>query len=69
MLTDAPILLLDEATSALDEATEKKLLSNIKELKEKTCIIISHKAAAYEICNKELYISDKTIETKELQNG
>ena len=69
VLTDAPILLLDEATSALDEATEKKLLSNIKELKEKTCIIISHKTAAYEICNKELYISDKTIETKELQNG
>ena len=64
VLTDAPILLLDEATSALDEATEKKLLSNIKELKEKTCIIISHKSAAYEICNKELYISDKSIETK-----
>ncbi len=63
VLTDAPILLLDEATSALDEATEKKLLSNIKQLKEKTCIIISHKSAAYDICNKELRIKDKNIES------
>ena len=63
VLTDAPVLLLDEATSALDEATEKKLLSNIRELKEKTCVIISHKTAAYEICNKELRIKDKCIES------
>ena len=66
VLTDAPILLLDEATSALDEATEKKLLSNIKQLKEKTCIIISHKSAAYDICNKELRIKDKNIESVNL---
>ena len=66
VLTDAPILLLDEATSALDEATEKKLLFNIKQLKEKTCIIISHKSAAYDICNKELRIKDKTIESVNL---
>lgn len=61
ILTRAPILLLDEATSALDEATEKRVLDNIKRLKEKTCIIISHKSAAYEICNKELKIEDKYI--------
>ncbi len=66
VLTDAPILLLDEATSALDEATEKKLLSNIKQLKEKTCVIISHKSAAYDICNKELRIKDKNIESVNL---
>jgi ATP-binding cassette subfamily B protein len=66
VLTDAPVLLLDEATSALDETTEKKLLSNIRELKEKTCIIISHKTAAYEICNKELVIKDKNIEINNL---
>ncbi len=61
VLTDAPILLLDEATSALDEKTEKQVLSNIRELKEKTCVIISHKSAAYEICNKELKIDNKKI--------
>ncbi len=66
VLTGAPILLLDEATSALDEATEKKLLENIRGLNEKTCIIISHKSAAYEICNKELKIEDKVITLRNL---
>ena len=66
ILTYAPVLLLDEATSALDEATEKKLLDNIKALKQKTCIIISHKTAAYEICNKELKIENKNIKIRNL---
>ena len=66
MLSGAPIILLDEATSALDEATEEKLLSNIKELKNKTCILISHKKAAYSICNKELKIENKKIYVNEI---
>lgn len=66
MLTQAPIMLLDEATSALDEKTEKKLLDNLKKLSGKTCIIISHKAAAYEICNKELKFENKNISVRNL---
>ena len=54
LISKAPILLLDEATSALDEATEKEVLSNIKNLNEKTCIIVSHKQAAFDICDKVL---------------
>ncbi len=61
ILSDAPILLLDEATSALDEATEERLLKNIREMRGKTCIIISHKKAALNICNKQIYIADKKI--------
>lgn len=34
VISGAPILLLDEATSALDEMTEKRVLENIKKLKE-----------------------------------
>jgi ATP-binding cassette subfamily B protein len=64
LLTEAPILLLDECTSALDEETEKLLLTNLKELKNKTCIIITHKKAALAICNKEVCIEDKKIITK-----
>lgn len=67
VLTDAPILLLDEATSALDEKTEKQVLSNIRGLKEKTCVIISHKTAAYEICDKELKIENKKITVNNLR--
>ena len=62
ILTKAPVILLDEATSALDEATEKQLLHNLRELKNKTCIIITHKKAALEICDKTVTIADKKIE-------
>lgn len=61
ILTQAPIILLDEATSALDEATERQLLHNLRELNNKTCVIISHKKAAEEICDKTVTIADKKI--------
>lgn len=59
--SDAPIIIFDEATSALDANTEVQLLKNLKKLKNKTCILISHKMAAKEICNKEIIIKDKKI--------
>lgn len=61
LLTEAPVILLDEATSALDEATEAQLLHNLRELKNKTCIIISHKKAALSICDKTVTIENKKI--------
>lgn len=61
ILTGAPIILLDEATSALDEDTELKLLHNLRDLKNKTCVIISHKKAAEQICDKVVTIRDKKI--------
>lgn len=59
LLANAPVILLDEATSALDENTEKEFLQNLKELKNVTCIIVSHKMAALEICNKKF--KSKTV--------
>ncbi len=61
LLSQAPILLLDEATSALDEETEEKLLKNLKEQKDKTLILISHKKAAYNICTDEIRIENKKL--------
>ncbi len=61
ILSGSPIILLDEATSALDEGTEIRLLENIKKLTDKTCILISHKKAANEMCNKEVRIVDGKI--------
>ncbi len=52
----APILLLDESTSALDTETEASLLSALKKLDGKTCIIISHKNAALNICDNVVTI-------------
>ena len=65
LLSKSPIMLLDEATSALDEATEKQFLTNLKDLKNKTCIIVSHKKAALDICNKCVQIIDSKIVTEE----
>lgn len=61
LLADSPILLLDEATSALDEETERQFLTNLKYLDNITCIIVSHKKAAVEICNKRIQIQNGKI--------
>ena len=58
LLSGAPILLLDESTSALDEATEAKLLENISAMRDKTCIIVTHRRAALSICDYTLHISN-----------
>lgn len=61
ILSDAPIILLDEATSALDVKTEERLLNNLKNLTDKTCIMVSHKNAANAVCNREIRVVDKKI--------
>ncbi|MBQ9604422.1 MAG: ATP-binding cassette domain-containing protein, partial [Firmicutes bacterium] len=58
-LTDAPVLMLDEATSALDENTERMLLANIKNMKNKTCIFISHKEGTIQRCDSIYYMNDR----------
>lgn len=52
VLYDAPIMLLDESTSALDSQTEIDFLNAIKQMTDKTCILVSHKEAAFKICDK-----------------
>ena len=47
-----PVLLLDEATSALDEQTEAKVLDNLRQLRNRTVIIVTHRKAALDICNR-----------------
>ena len=59
ILHNAPILLLDESTSALDSVTEKALLTAIREMTDKTCIIVSHKQAAFDMCDKVIYVEKK----------
>lgn len=61
ILSKAPVILLDEATSALDEATEAQLLKNLRAMENVTCIIISHKKAAEQICDKIVTIDNKKI--------
>ena len=58
LLTGAPILLLDESTSALDEETEARMLENISALRDKTCLIVTHRKAALAICDYQLHITE-----------
>lgn len=66
VFSDNPILLLDEATSALDEATECKVLENLKNMTDKTVVIVTHRRKALEICNKVAHFTEQgvTIENK-----
>jgi len=54
IFSDNPVLLLDEATSALDEDTERELLENIRKMTDKTVVIVTHRPAALEICDKKI---------------
>ncbi len=56
-----PVILLDEATSALDEDTEKAVLSNIKNMDDKTCIIITHRQNTRDVCDRILHIINSSI--------
>lgn len=61
IFSDSPILLLDEATSALDEKTEKKLLQNLRDMTNKTVIIVTHRKAALGICDRILEFTEKGV--------
>lgn len=54
VFAECPVLLLDEATSALDERTERKVLENVRNMTEKTVIIVTHRPAALEICDRKI---------------
>lgn len=62
IFSDRPILLLDEATSALDEITEEKLLSNLRLMTQKTVLIVTHRPAVLDICDKIATFSEKGVQ-------
>ncbi len=64
IFSDAPVLLLDEATSALDTETEKRLLANLREMTDKTVIIVTHRPAVLSICDKVLEFSEDGLVEK-----
>ena len=62
IFSESPVLILDEATSSLDSATEKKLLRNLRNITDKTVIIVTHRPAALTICDRILKFTEKGIE-------
>lgn len=58
VLSGAPVLLLDECTASLDEATEERVLQRLRALPDRTCLCISHRPAAIEICDRVVRVVD-----------
>lgn len=56
LLRKGSIMLFDEATSALDPDTERQLLKNILEKRDKTIIFITHRPAVVDYCDQSLQI-------------
>ncbi len=61
IFSDSPVLLLDESTSALDQKSEEKLLENLRQMTDKTVIIITHRPAALDICDRILNFTENGI--------
>ena len=61
MYRSPDIMILDEATSSLDLETEKDFINSINEIKGKlTLIIITHRIASLDICDK-IYLIEEGI--------
>ena len=61
VLSGRPVLLLDEATSALDSATEEQLLKNLRAMTDRTVLIITHREAALNFCDKRIHFEKPSI--------
>lgn len=68
IFSDNPVLMLDEATSSLDEQTEKNLLENIRSMTNKTVLIVTHRPAVLNICNKVIIFSENGLKERNILN-
>lgn len=64
LYADTPILILDEATSALDSETESRLLNHLKQLTDKTVLIVTHRTEAMKLCNRRFHFETEGILTE-----
>ena len=58
---DPDVIILDESLNALDYKNEKQILSNIKDLKDKILIFVSHRLESLKLCNKLLILDEGLV--------
>jgi ATP-binding cassette, subfamily B, multidrug efflux pump len=62
LLIDPPVLVLDDCLSSVDAQTEAEILHGLKSiLKEKTCLIISHRISAVKEADEILVLDEGRI--------
>jgi len=52
IFSEREVLILDESTSALDLKTEEKLFKNLRALKNKTVVVVTHRKAVAAMCDR-----------------
>ncbi len=62
LIMDSPVLVLDDCLSSVDAQTEAEILAGLRTfLKEKTCLIISHRISAVKEADEILVLDDGRI--------
>lgn len=62
LITDPPVLILDDCLSSVDAQTEAEILRELRAiLKEKTCLIISHRISAVKEADEILVLDEGRI--------
>jgi ATP-binding cassette subfamily B multidrug efflux pump len=62
LLMDTPVLILDDCLSSVDAQTEAEILAGLRSIvKEKTCLIISHRISAVQEADEILVFDDGKI--------
>lgn len=62
LITDPPVLILDDCLSSVDAQTEAEILHELRAiLKEKTCLIISHRISAVKDADEILVLEEGRI--------
>jgi ATP-binding cassette subfamily B multidrug efflux pump len=62
LIMDPPVLILDDCLSSVDAQTEAEILHGLRSiLKEKTCLIISHRISAVKEADEILVLDEGTI--------
>ena len=61
LLATNKILLMDESTSALDAETEKTVIDNLRKMEDITVLIITHKEAVLDRCDRLITVENGSI--------
>ena len=61
---DPELLVFDDVSSALDVETEQELWQRVSELNEATCLVVSHRRAAYRRADHIIVLKDGKVESE-----
>ena len=58
------LLVMDDLSSALDVETEEQLWKRLSEMRDSTCLVVSHRRAAYRQADRILVLKDGRVEAE-----